>query len=114
MSLYERIYIAGKVTGLPMEQVKQKFETASDKIKIALKAEVYNPIKLICEINRTRRLLNLPPWTDDNHRKHIMGACLQYLSNCDTLYLLPDWNTSKGAIMERDFALKMRMNIIYG
>lgn len=108
-----QIYIAGKVTGLPYEQVKRNFEAAEQELGQSVQNLAVNPLKEIEGHNQIRKQDGLEPWTDETHRKEIMGYCLHLLSTCDTLYLLPDWNTSSGAQMERDFALKMGMNIVY-
>ncbi|MRJ11382.1 DUF4406 domain-containing protein [Ornithobacterium rhinotracheale] len=95
-----KIYIAGKVTGEEPSVAKRKFKDAENKIKsIFSSAIVVNPIELVNDINMD--------WNN------AMRICLNELSTCDMIYLLPCWKNSKGAEIERDFALNNKLIIYY-
>lgn len=86
------IYIAGKITGLPMDEVKQKFQVAEDHFT-SKGYQVINPLKL-----------------EHNHDKSwasYMMACLQALIPCDEVAALHDHYASPGAIIEIAFANRM-------
>ena len=83
------IYIAGKVTGEDYKHCVAKFATAQ-RILEAEGYKVVNPIELV------------PAGTE---WEQAMSICLNALSTCDGLLLLPDWIYSEGAQMERDFAI---------
>lgn len=96
----KRIYIAGKVTGLPIAECTMKFATA----QVALQkkypnAEVINPLAVVNDFHVT--------WQD------AMTKCLQALLTCDTVYLLPCWQNSRGACIERNLALTLEKQLIY-
>jgi Domain of unknown function (DUF4406) len=44
-------------------------------------------------------------WIDD--------VCLPFLAKCDILFLIPGWESSKGSIIEKAFAEKNNIPIIY-
>jgi len=83
------IYIAGKVTGLLPEPTAQKFKQAQDHLEFK-GFQVINPIELINN-----------PKEDWNVAMH---KCLEALQLCDAVLLLPCWQDSKGATIERQFA----------
>lgn len=83
------VYIAGKVTGLPYDEVVAKFSKAEAEIK-AKGYEVVNP-------------MNLCP--KDMDWSECMKICIKALDDCDYIYLLPDWKKSRGARREFDYAM---------
>jgi hypothetical protein len=92
-----RIYIAGKVTGLPLAEVRSKFKQAEDLLR-AKGWAVTNPIQIVPQGIS---------WQDS------MRICLYHLVGCDAIYLLPDWNDSKGAQLEYTIADILTMEVIY-
>jgi len=86
----KKIYVAGKITGLPWEQVVQKFSEAQREIE-ALGFEVINPIILV----------NDP----DTGWKDAMIICLRALSKCHGVYFLPCTIDSRGAKIEMHHAI---------
>ncbi|MGV4459931.1 DUF4406 domain-containing protein [Ornithobacterium rhinotracheale] len=98
--MFQKVYIAGKVTGLDPVAVFQKFEkaeiAAQNKFK---KAEIINPVKLVGD-----------PLMDWNTA---MDICLKTLVTCDLIYVLPCWVDSKGAMLEIKTAKKIGMGIFY-
>jgi hypothetical protein len=107
-----KAYIAGKVSGMPEHIVKAKFDA---KMFELLEKGIFplNPVLEIKSTNRERQQLGLPKWTDKTHRNKIMRQCVIWLAECDEIHLLPDWQESKGAIDERDIALKLGIKIVY-
>lgn len=97
----KNIYLAGAVSGLPEEQVKGKFQRKAEEL-IDKGFIVYNPIDQIWNTG-----LKAESW------QTIMKACIQIMMNCEEVHLLPCWNNSKGARLERDIALRLGMTIIY-
>lgn len=91
-----KIYIAGKITGLPIEEVCSKFNAAKEHLsKLG-----YTPIS------------PLDNGCDSTCWATQMMACLPMLLDCKAIYMLTDWEDSAGAIIERTFALKNSMQII--
>jgi len=89
------VYISGKISGLDIKDVTEKFKKAEE---ILSKAghDVVNPMNHQSEnLNQT--------WEE------YMIQDLKLLMNCDVIYMLPDWKDSEGAKIERLVALSMGM-----
>lgn len=108
----KRIYIAGKVSGLPIEEVITKFHKKQMEL-INDGHTVINPVELIGQINAVRENKRLEPLVDKYDRKQIMRICIIELLNCHEVHLLHDWEHSKGALEEIGMALKYGIKIIY-
>ena len=93
-----KIYIAGKVTGLDRLEVLQKFTKASDE----LKKQGYHPF-VPCV---------LPDYEDVPHEDYL-HVCYAMIDICDAIYLLSDWQQSKGARMELQYAADWKKKILY-
>jgi len=93
---YKVVYIAGKVTGLPYEEVVAKF---SAKHKMLEKAgyQVINPCLLIDEKEDWRTA---------------MIICFELLPYAHYICLCDDWQDSKGATMEKEYAEKLGIQIL--
>ncbi|HMI03062.1 MAG TPA: DUF4406 domain-containing protein [Pedobacter sp.] len=93
---FKFVYIAGKVTGLPYKEVFDKFQQA--KTKLLNKGYfVINPCDFI---------------QPDEDWKIAMSICFTLLPAADYIYLLDDWKDSKGAILEKDLADKLGINVL--
>lgn len=77
----ERIYIAGKITGMEAE-AKILFEEAEQKL-LRSGFDVVNPMKLPHQHDRT--------W------ESYMNECIPALRTCTAMILLPNWKDSRGA-----------------
>lgn len=94
----KKIYIAGKVTGLPQAEVVAKFEEAQLNFE-KLGFEVVNPVEVVGTFDTT--------WQD------AMRLCIKAMMNCNEMVLLPCWTHSKGALVERTLAESLGMNITF-
>jgi hypothetical protein len=90
----KKIYIAGKVTGLPQQEVVDKFAKAQKDIE-AMGFEVINPIEVVKDFDM--------PWNK------AMRMCIAGLTECDAIALLPDWSNSKGAIFEYEISKQLEI-----
>ena len=97
-SQYGKIYISGRISGLPIEEVAAKFDETETKLK-AQGYEVINPLK------------NGIPATASWEAHVAMDVLL--LMGCGAIYLLPDWGFSKGATLEKNLAELTGKTIIY-
>ncbi len=92
-----KVYISGKITGLPIEEAKDNFS----KVQIKLEEQGYkvvNPLENGLPTNAK--------WKDH------MKADIKLLMDCDTIYLMKNWKDSKGAKVERDIAVALRYYMI--
>lgn len=90
----DKVYIAGKITGL--ENYKEKFADAEK--ELAEKGYLcMNP-----------SILN-----EGFEWKEYMHICLSMLDVCNTIYLLDNWQQSEGAKTELQYAIKKNKKIIY-
>lgn len=96
MAQFKKIYIAGKVTGLPVAEYTQKFAEAAKEVE-ALGFIAVNPIEVVNDPNAT--------W------EGAMRLCIKALADCDGLYALPCTKNSKGATIELTLAANLRMPI---
>jgi hypothetical protein len=90
-------YVAGKITGLPIGEVIQKFNLISNE----LTDKGYNVVKPSVVTDSSK------PW-DDAVRNDI-----KHMLECDEVHLLPDWQDSRGAQLERDIAVRLGMQVVY-
>ncbi|MCF8339206.1 MAG: DUF4406 domain-containing protein [Bacteroidales bacterium] len=89
----KKVYVAGKVTGLPRHEVEARFDEAERQLGQAGYV-VINPVKPIDE------------WMDWHQA---MKKAITLLMSCDEIALMPDWAESKGARIEYYLAHVMEM-----
>ena len=94
-----KIYIAGKISGLPFHEVKLKFHIAY----LALKSNNHEPINPL--------VVSL--YHEDKEWKDYMISGIKALLYCDSIFMLSDWKESKGAILEHEIASKLGLRIFY-
>jgi|688.fasta_scaffold167701_4 hypothetical protein len=96
--MYSKIYLSGKITGLTYEQAFDKFAKA-EKTASTLAKEVINPMTL-----------------NHNHDKSwesYMLEDIKYLFNCDSIFMINNWDESKGARIEYFIAREMKIEIFF-
>ncbi len=93
-----KVYISGKISGLPLDEVREKFAHAERQIE-AFGHTPVNPLKN-----------GLP--TDAEWEEQML-ASIKLLFGCDVIYILPDWVDSMGARIEQNIAVERRLEIIY-
>ena len=90
-------YIAGKITGFPKGDVKDKFNTMAQQ----LSGMGYHVVKPDGVYDDTKT------WND------AVKNDIRKMLECDEVHLLSDWQDSRGAQLERDIALRLGMQVIY-
>ncbi len=93
-----RIYISGKITGTPIERTREKFNKAEQMLHNK-GLEAINPMK--------NGLPDTASW--ESH----MAIDIVLLMSCETVYMLPCWEDSKGATLEKKIAEITGKKIIY-
>ena len=88
----KKVYICGKVTGLPYHEVTRKFGEAH----LKLLQQGYLPVNPLAVVNDWHM-----PW------EQAMRLCIKALMDCDAVYLLHDWQQSKGAKVEHQICMQV-------
>lgn len=91
------IYVSGKITGLPIEVARANFANASNRLR-SLGFKVINPMEL--------------PHEDLDNYAACMALDLLELNKCAGIYLLGNYQDSKGALIEYETARLKKMVII--
>lgn len=90
-------YVAGKISGLPKTDVRDKFRLFTRQLQEAGYI-VVNPVAV----------------HDDTRSWDDAVRCeIKKMLECDEVHLLPDWQESRGAQLERDIALRLGMQVVY-
>lgn len=100
MGLQMKIYISGQITGLDLETAKQNFQIAEDYLRSIGYSDIVNPMKIHPEGN-------IYTWTQ------YMRADLKALMDCDAIFLLSNWNQSKGAMIEKRIAEDVELLVLF-
>lgn len=96
-----KVYISGKMRGLPEEESRRRFEAARQYL-IELGHDVVNPWD--SEKEKEAQCLE---WED-----YILYD-LRIIKHCDALFMLDNWRDSDGAKCEHAFASGRKMEILY-
>lgn len=94
------VYISGQITGLEQEVAQAKFEEA-EILLVEKGYKPFNPMKLN------------PPTISKRWKEYMLDDII-LLFNCDAIYLLDNWQESKGARIEHFIAKEMNMVILSG
>lgn len=99
---HEVVYISGPVTG-KKDLNKPQFTRAQEML-LSAGCTVFNPAHVEGPID---------PLTDDALWAYFMHFCVRALPECDAIFLLPDWQNSKGAKWEKKIADMLGLNVYY-
>lgn len=104
-SKYERVYIAGPMSGLPNFNF-DAFDRAAEMLR-ARGVQVCNPAV------HGREWLALHHGEEPNESQYleILAECSERVRHCDKIYLLKGWQNSRGAKHELELALIRKMQI---
>jgi hypothetical protein len=96
-STFERVYIAGPMTGLP-DFNHPAFHAAAARLR-SLQFEVVSPAELHINLGKD--------WL------FYVRAGIAALTTCDSIYMLEGWDKSRGAQLEWDIASRLGLSIYY-
>lgn len=99
-----RCYLSGAITGV--KHADKLFARAEEKLELE-GYEVVNPYKFGEYLKKVYTKESKVPKYEDYMRKDI-----ELLINCDAIYLLENWGTSKGARLEKKIAEVLKMQIM--
>ncbi|MGL4956593.1 MAG: DUF4406 domain-containing protein [Bacteroidales bacterium] len=108
------IYISGKISNLPTMQVRDKFEAArasleSNGYKVLSPTDITPPT--INDLDKRMRLAGVSQ--QEAEWEYYMEHCWHLLTQCDTIYMLRDWRTSRGARLEFDVAVAFGKKVMF-
>lgn len=98
----KKIYIAGKVTGLPQGFVEKKFDKVQ-RILESLDYEVINPISEV--------LKHGDGWSTT--WEHAMYICIEAMLDANIVFFMWDWQNSEGAKLERKICTNLGIKAIH-
>lgn len=104
-----KVYISGKITGLDYEETRAKFQAAAELIE-ALGMTAVNPFEEAQNWPIPEEYINNPfkgEW------EFYIEKCIALLHDCEAIFMLDDWNDSKGARIEKFVAEERGMLILY-
>ena len=114
-----RIYIAGKITGDP--NYREKFKAGAYECETACFSARITPLQWVMRKNKimqfktvchTKFTLLGKPLTDYRWTVGI-AVCLAKLLPCSFIYMLKDWQNSRGANVEHNVARFLGKRIVY-
>lgn len=94
----QTIYISGQITGLVLKEAKANFDQA----EALLLEKGYKPLNPL-KVN--------PPLSSKSWKEYMLEDIAQ-LFNCEGIFLLDNWQDSKGARIEQFIAQEMGMMIL--
>lgn len=90
-------YVAGKITGLPKDQVRNKFDQITSQLN-SMGYHVEHPVSVGHDS---------PSWDE------AIRSDIKKMLECDEVHMLPDWQESRGAQLERDIAIRLGIQVVY-
>ena len=99
-----KVYISGAITGV--KNANKLFARAEEKLELE-GYEVVNPYKFGEHLKKVFAIEHKVPKYEDYMRWDI-----KLLIDCDAIYLLENWGTSKGARLEKKIAEVLNMQIM--
>lgn len=93
-----KVYISGKISGLPIQEAKERFDNAQALLE-SCGLDPVNPMSKEMPENAT--------W--EQH----MVKDIELLLRCDAIYLMDNWADSRGAQIEYDIANRMKLEFIF-
>lgn len=99
----KKVYLAGKVTkaDADFEITRARFRQRQTQLE-RKGYNVFNPVEEAISLN-----IHNEPWA------YIMRVMIPVMLRCDEVHVMPCWKESKGAVTERDLALKCELPVVY-
>ncbi len=94
-----KIYISGKITGLPIKEAELEFAAIAAKL-LAAGHEPINPMAII-------------PYNPEWQYWDYMAEAVRILLQCEDCFMLANWRDSPGAKIEHAIAAERNMPIFY-
>jgi hypothetical protein len=102
-----KVYIAGPMRGI-QNQNKKSFYKAEKKLSACNLYEIYNPARMDDAKGITEEDLE-----NSETLKEVVRDDIDFLLNCDGIYMLRSWENSVGARAEHAIAVLLKIFILY-
>ena len=103
-----KVYISGKITGLPIEEAKQNFKNC-ERWLLEDGYEVVNPMELP---EHEAIIADKELSTEEQWRLH-MKADIKAMMDCDGIFVMMNYIESKGAKIEYKLAMELGLFGLY-
>lgn len=114
-----RVYLSGQITGLTFEEAKANFDKAEEKVANILLTEPYKAIvtliKEFCEEKTSLVCVNPMKLEhkEDSTWEDYMEKDIAELLKCSAIYMINNWEQSKGARVEHAIAIELGLPVLY-
>lgn len=109
-----KVYISGPISGYDLDERRELFANAAKAVAAELECETVNPMEVVpgCEYQcDPGQLSDAPPYI------HTWKCWMKYdiiaMMVCDAIVMLPGWEDSNGARLERNIAASLNYKIYY-
>lgn len=106
----EKVYISGKITGLPIDEAKRNFKNCADYLRDE-GYEVVNPMELP-EHEAILAMDEMELVEDGKWYLH-MKADIKAMMDCDSIFVMLNYTESKGAMIEYKLAMELGLHGMY-
>ncbi len=96
----KKIYISGRISGLTSNEYENSFFSAQLQLLKMGYQYIVNPLFITRKIDKT-------------DYSALMVCCIDFLFQCNAIYMIAGWENSRGARIEHNIAKEMGMEIIY-
>ncbi len=103
-----KVYISGKITGLPKAEYEALFNAAEAKLR-AKGCEVMTPLRIKPDAEEIDPARHTEAEIWEAHLK----ADIRELLKCHAIYMLPNWELSEGATLEHSIAQGVNIQVHY-
>jgi hypothetical protein len=100
------VYLAGAYSGATLMEVNRNIQEARNVALTLAKRR----IPFLCTILQTAHFDTVLGEHDPGY-EHWINVSLEVLKRCDAIFLIPNWQQSKGANLEREAAIARRMPV---
>jgi len=95
-----KVYISGKITGLDLEYAKSLFDEAQMYLQNEYGCTIVNPMVAV-------------PYKEGKTWEQYMLDDINLLFGCDAVFMLKNWEDSRGARVECSIAKEMSKTILF-
>lgn len=109
----QKVYLSGQITNLPPDKYHENFEKAGEWM-VMCDYEVVNPLHVVaCEAEDCNEDARKPDGSYLHHWSCYMRYDIIQMLQCDAIAMLPNWENSKGAHLEKLIAIECGLEVMH-